>query len=280
MYEPDYEDFEHEERPRDEKIDEARDVLLRFFRENREGVYYTRQLQVRFEKQFFHWITGKALNELVGGEVREKRMELKSGARVRFLFHKGNRYHTRQAKKMLSVIQEYSLPDNAIAAGMQAELLFFTALAEAGFMAHGRNVNHFGGKKWTETKHDLDFILAKDDLVYGCEVKNALDYIPGRELEVKLRMCAFLGVKPLFIMRMSPKSYNNMVIEAGGYVMIFEAQVHPVSSRALVASMREVLSLPVDAPRAIPGGIIQRFLKWHRSRCNCEFCGDSHLAWA
>jgi len=263
-YEPDCDDEEVAEWPRDEKIDEAREVLAGLFRENKDKVYYTRQLQVLYEKRFFHWITAKALSELVGSEVRERRVDLQSGARVRFVFHKGNRYHVRQIRRMLRVIQRYSLPENAIAAGMQAELLFFMALGGAGFVSRGRDVKHFRDKVWVKTGHELDFILERDSQVYGCEVKNTLDYIPRKELAVKLDMCAFLGVRPLFIMRMSPKSYNHMIIDAGGYAMIFEAQVHPFNSRGLVEEMKSVLGLPADTPRAIPDGIIQRFMRWHR----------------
>jgi len=46
--------------------------------------------------------------------------------------------------------------------------------------------------------------------------------------------------------------------------MIFETQVYPFSEKRLVEKIKEVLGLPVDCPRAIPEGIIERFLKWHK----------------
>ncbi len=59
-YEPD-----PEELPRDTKIDEAKEELRSFFSDRSKEVFYERQLQVIFEKQFFHWITVDALRELV-----------------------------------------------------------------------------------------------------------------------------------------------------------------------------------------------------------------------
>jgi hypothetical protein len=52
------------ERPRDPKVDEAKIVLARLFSEEAAEVYDLRQIAVRLEKTFFHWITGKALPEL------------------------------------------------------------------------------------------------------------------------------------------------------------------------------------------------------------------------
>jgi hypothetical protein len=55
-----------EQRPRDRVVDEAKAVLLEdFFPDEGKEVYYGRQLEVWLEKRFFHWITKKALNELV-----------------------------------------------------------------------------------------------------------------------------------------------------------------------------------------------------------------------
>ncbi|MEW6001192.1 MAG: hypothetical protein AB1638_00865 [Nitrospirota bacterium] len=44
--------------------------------------------------------------------------------------------------------------------------------------------------------------------------------------------------------------------------MIFEKQIYPFGQAALVKRITEVLSMPVDCPRAIPEGIIERFIKW------------------
>ena len=80
---------------------------------------------------------------------------------------------------------------------------------------------------------------------------------------VKIRICELIGVKPLFIMRQSPTVYNYEIIRRGGYAMIFEAQIYAFGQKLLVEKIRKELGLTVDCPRAIPDGIIKRFMNWH-----------------
>ena len=64
--------------PRDAKVDEARDALLRWFDEHDDEVFYGRQLAVLLEKRFYHWITTKAVNELATeGRVKSTSCRLK-----------------------------------------------------------------------------------------------------------------------------------------------------------------------------------------------------------
>ncbi len=260
-----YDDFEPPAYERDKKIDEAKSFVLEFFKTNNKQVFYIKQLEVIFEKKFFHWITSRALGELVGeGYLGMVEMPLSvEGTRVKFLFDRKNRYYKREIKKSIGVIREYSDHAIARACGEQADVLFFNALVRKGFASHGEDVNEYKGKKWQATNHNLDFIIEKDSIVYGCEVKNTFAYIERDEFSIKLRICDFLGIKPLFIMRGSPKTYNFEVIQKGGYVMIFEKQIYPFGHEKLVERIIEVLGMPVDCPRKIPDGIIERFIRWH-----------------
>ena len=130
-------------------------------------------------------------------------------------------------------------------------------------MPRGENVRLYKGVEWTETGHDLDRVFERDDVAYGTEIKNSLDYITREELRIKVRMCNKLGMKPLFIMRMAPKSYIEEVRLAGGYSLIFEWQLYPHGHEGLGRRVREKFGLKVDSPRAIERGTIQRFLNWH-----------------
>lgn len=114
-----------------------------------------------------------------------------------------------------------------------------------------------------KTGHDLDFVFRRDNIEYGCEIKNTLGYIEKEELDTKLEMCAFWRIKPLFIMRYAPKTYNNLIYKNGGFVLLYETQIYELSQEKLVKKIRESLGLPVDCPKAIPEGIINRFEKWH-----------------
>lgn len=169
----------------------------------------------------------------------------------------------RQINNIESLINEYSQDHITKSCGRIAEDLFLKALSLNGFLPIGMKVKEFDGKKWEETGHDLDFVFSKDGMNYGCEIKNTLGYIDKDELDVKIRMCGFFGIKPLFILRNSPKSYINQVRIKGGYTMIYETQIYDVSQTELVDKIKNQLGLPVVCSKGIPSGIINRFQTWH-----------------
>ena len=70
-----------EEPPRDQVIDSAKSEIQAFFNEKsrRPNVYYLTQLQVIFEKRFFHWIVGKAVSELVREQTTSVTVSLSCG---------------------------------------------------------------------------------------------------------------------------------------------------------------------------------------------------------
>jgi hypothetical protein len=130
-------------------------------------------------------------------------------------------------------------------------------------MPKAKKVKEYADRKWEKTGHDLDFVFMRDGVAYGCEIKNTLGYIDKEELKVKLEMCAYFGIKPLFIMRYAPKTYNKLIYDHGGFALIFETQIYELSQEILVKKIRDVLGLPVICSKAIPGGIIDRFERWH-----------------
>lgn len=64
-------------------------------------------------------------------------------------------------------------------------------------------------------------------------------------------------------MRYSPKTYNKEIIDAGGYSMIFEAQIYELSQEKLVDKIKKQIGLPAICTKSIPDGIIDRFINWH-----------------
>jgi hypothetical protein len=269
--EQDYGRAQGEERPRDAKIDAAKKLVLEFL-SNHTGVFYIKQLQVLLEGNFYHWIVGRAVGELIDEDaVGSQKVPLKNGKAV-FLFKRSLRYRQRRIKKAVQVIQKYSLQEVSRGSGEWAENLFLVALMAHGFafasrdISEQRNTKRYAGQEWPETMHQLDFIVARDGIAYGAEVKNTWDYIPPNELRVKQRMCEFLGLKPLFIWRYAPKSYMWKIIQGGGYGMIFKTHIFPPTHKALAEEISMVLRLECDCPRRIPDGILERFVKWHQKK--------------
>ncbi len=263
-------DAEVIEYTRDEKIDDAETAILDFFRANQGKVFYERQLAVMFERSYFHWITVKALLELAsGGSINSETLELAPGVPIRFFWAKGNRYWKRQAGKVINLVRRFSDTTVTRAIGLQGELLADAALPLAGFTPVDRNARSFNDRIWGATGHDLDRIVRPEDIYYGVEIKNTLPYIPRDELRIKLAMCKYLGLTPLFVSRMAPKNYSYEIIQQGGISWILGSQFYPFGYRELADTVRNQLQLPVECPVRIEDGAITRLLKalaWQNRR--------------
>ncbi|MBL7068606.1 MAG: hypothetical protein ISS34_01935 [Candidatus Omnitrophica bacterium] len=263
IYEEDREDY----RP-DPYFLRARKGIEKLYEKDTDAVYYLRQLQLKQEDNYFHWITYNALVSLQRDGTLKKIVEpVKISNRTihpHFLAHRANRYPRRKINEMVKIIAELS--DNAITwgCGNRAELLFHEGITSRGFASVGKESQEYKGRKWIKTNHNFDYIFEKDGIGYGCEIKNALGYIEKEELEIKLKMCKKLKLRPLFIMRHSPRSYNNMIIKAGGFALIFKAQIFELSQKKLVERIKNILGYEADCPKAIPSGIIDRFDSWHK----------------
>ena len=69
-------------------------------------------------------------------------------------------------------------------------------------------------------------------------------------------------------MRFAPKSYNYVVNQNGGFVLLFEQQIYPMGHTALLAEVREKLGLKIHSPNEIQDGHMLRLLKWHERNQN------------
>ena len=76
-------------------------------------------------------------------------------------------------------------------------------------------------------------------------------------------MCQFLGIRPLFIARMMPETYVQLVWSKGGYSLLYKNQFYQFGHEDLAERVAKRLELPVRCARAVPEGDIQRFCKWH-----------------
>jgi hypothetical protein len=179
------------------------------------------------------------------------------------MWHRGYRYPRRDAKQVVDLVQEYANPNIGGAVGLHGEFMVLEGFARREFVMKGRNTRSYGSPVWTRTAHDLDFIFEKDGVAYGTEVKNTLGYMEYEELQVKMNMCRELGLKPVFAARMLPKSWIKEIIDRGGFALIMKYQLYPVAHRDLARRVSRELGLPVDAPRALEEGTMDRFVRWH-----------------
>jgi hypothetical protein len=221
-------------------------------------------MQVLFEHDYFHWITDRALTELAAeGIIGEETEPMPVIRHITFYRARTHRYWKRQAEEIKRLVGQFSTPEFTAAIGAQGEQMFDAALPRFGFMPTGTKVRNYRGKEWTKTRHNLDRIFERDGIAYGAEINNTLKYIPSDEFRIKREMCSFLGLKPLFIIRYAPKSYNYEVFKEGGFTLIFKYQLYPHGQKGFADEVKGRLGLPVDAPVRIYDGTVQRFLNWH-----------------
>lgn len=266
-FEEDFRETAWEERAPDPRQEEAREVLRGFFDVNRERVVFSRQVEVQHESKFFHWVTNRALRDLKDeGVIRWETRDLSWGGHINVMWPRGYRYYRRAAAELVKEVEQYSAPGIGAALGLHGEQMVLEGFARNQFVLKGRNVSGFEGREWTETRHDLDFVFGRDGVDYGMEVKNTLGYMDHDELVTKVRLNKHLGLIPVFVVRMVPKSWIKEVVDEGGFVLVLKYQLYPWTHKELAKRVREGLGLPVDAPRALWDGTMGRFLKWHAGR--------------
>jgi hypothetical protein len=225
-------------------------------------VFFSRQLEVQNENDYFHWITNRAIRQLreeglILGETRA----LSTGGSINLLWHRGYRFYRRSANRLVTLVEEYSDPNIGGAVGLHGELEGF---ARCQFVMRGRNTREYEGTSWIGSGHNLDFIFERDGEAYGVEVKNTLGYMDYEEFRMKIGLCQFLGIRPVFACRMLPRTWTTELISAGGYGMIMKYQLYPWTHKELAKRVAGELDLPVDAPKALYEGTMHRFLEWHR----------------
>lgn len=240
-----------------------------FFEERKDDVFYSRQVEVLYERKFFHWITNRTIRDLIeSGFLLSEERKLSTGGSIKTFWHNQNRYYRRKASKIISLVEEYANQDILATLGQHGELMVSEGFARSGFVQKGRSTSEYDGKSWTTTDHNLDFIFEKDAIAYGIEVKNRLSYINDREFRVKIDLCHDIGVRPVFVVRMMPEVWVHDLWRDGGFALILQYQLYPLAQKSLVKRIRTELGLPVDTPRALEDGTMQRFLKWHDKNVN------------
>ena len=252
--------------PRDPKLDQAIERLRLFFDEHRERLFYSTQIETSLEREFFHWITGRALLEMGNAKEITRISEIVQGQPVNFYANRKHRYVRRELKTLTNILGRLFDPEFAHAIGRHGELMFDAALGRFGFRAEAKNANTWKDQTWRGTNHNLDRIITRDRLAYGVEIKNTQNYISRDEVRVKIRICQYLDLIPLFIMRFAPKSYMYEIIKSGGFGLLFEEQIYPWGHSALLKEAREHLLLKVQCPRDVREGDMQRLLNWHTKR--------------
>jgi hypothetical protein len=214
-------------------------------------LFYERQLCVRFEKKYFHWITSRALKQLADEGRLATNLEAMADLRdednqlltLRYYRHRSHRYWRRQAQQIAEWVRRFA-GELGRSLGDYGELLVMRhwgARVSSGLPGMcGRGVERRGTGRsttWTES-------TSRTRLPTDARSRNTLKYSPSVERETKQAMCVHLGLKPLFIVRWLPKSHINEVVTAGGFAILFEQQLYPIGQEKLAGKSRKGWGFP------------------------------------
>ena len=238
----------------------------KLIKQNPEKVFFSRQIEVQNEREFFHWITNRAIRELEGSLIQSELRPLRTGGSIKLLWNKSHRYYKRDATDVVKLVEEYADPNMGAALGRYGELMVLEGFAKKKFLLTGQGTAEHAGKKWTRTGHNLDFIFERDGRAYGIEVKNILPYMRQDEFRIKIEICREIGVIPVFAVRMLPKTWINELVQKGGFALIMKWQLNPFTHKDLARRVAKEFGLPVDAPQALQEGTVARFLDWHKRK--------------
>ena len=233
----------------------------------KDSAFYKKQIQVIFEDQYPHDVTGKAVNKLLEDEFlrpEPRTFGKNNNVPIIFVCRRNLRYTSNEIKGRIKIIDRFSDDEVNNGAGKYAETLFKHMFEKNHFEITGRHTNVFRGKAWTRSDKNLDFIIEKDRVSYGVEVKNTFDYMPQDEFEEKLDMCQFLGLLPVFPVRYASPQQYELMKEIDGLALTFKTRVFPPGFQKLITEIWNYFRLPVSGTwDEIPPRIENIFLDYH-----------------
>lgn len=232
---------------------------------SKDSVFYKKQIQVIFEDRYPHDVTGKAVNELIEGKFLKAEPRA-FGKNMHAIFvHRHNVRYTAMAIKMKTkILERFSDDEVNDGVGKYCEILFSHLFKKNQFKIIDRNINEFRGKAWSKSDKELDFIIEKDGISYGVEIKNTFDYMPQDEFEEKLEMCEFLGLLPLFPLRCPSELHYAQMKDCGGLALKFKTRIFPPGFQGLVTDIWNNFRLPVNMWQEILPPIEGVFLNYHQ----------------
>ena len=218
-----------------------------------DSVYHIAQLQVLFEDRYFHFLTGPAIQLLKQEGFLAEEIRQLGSISANMVWRKNVRYTARPVRAHMSLLGEYSSNQMSRATGNYAEILTLSGLRALHADLISRNARDYRGRTWTNSSHDLDFIVERKGVGYGVEVKNTWDYMPQDELRTKLAICRHLGLRPLFIVRTRHSGQHAALREAGGLLYMFKTKVFPPGQEDLTKRIWQQMRLPVGVWNDFPG---------------------------
>jgi len=257
----DYDYFEPEER--DEYAEDAMSAIEEIIATQR--VVTDRELKARLEDKFFPWVTGRALSSMVeSGQVLKIGYPGRRKRNVAKDFYTLPDFDYNDIRGELEDKRQVSAEVNAMLTGQApatffAEDLFERAFNSLGFTIIDRDASEYKGRKVSAVRGkeppNLDFIVERDKLVYGVDVKNWIRYEFDTRDEVifKVGLALQLHITPFMIARYVDKDtiYKEVILK-GGICYPFRTLLFSPNFASLALKANSLLGYPVMALDRLP----------------------------
>jgi hypothetical protein len=213
---------------------------------------HTGQLRVLLEDKWNPWQVDAALRTLTScGAISALQQAARNTGEMTFYYPSEVKNQTKQptliashARSLSKLVNLYLSPRVTSALGKHLEGLAKYELKVKGFEIVGESTRGYNGMSWTKTRDNLDIVAVhrSKGLAVGVEVKNTLDLIERREVQLKIEMCEHLGLTPLFAVRwIGPRA--GLVMKHDGIIWEFKTQVYPPGFESLVEEIVHRFSL-------------------------------------
>jgi len=270
-FEPDY--FEPPER--DEYAENAMAAIEEVIATQR--VVTDRELKVRLEDKFFPWVTGRALASMVErGQIVKIGLPGRRRRRVTKDFYTLPDFDYDDIVGEMQEKRSVSTEVNAMLTGHApatffAEDLFERAFNSLGFDIVARDASEYKGRKVIAVKGkeppNLDFILERDRVVYGVDVKNWIRYEYNTRDEVifKVGLALQLQIVPFIIARYVDKDaiYTEIILK-GGICYPYKTLLFSPSFVSLARRANSLLGYPTIALDRLPPFKVERIDFLHK----------------
>lgn len=253
--------------------------------------YYQTQLEIFYENEYFPWVIGNALRELVDenflvliqGKDIPHFNSLRYITTINFFVNKNAittfEDETRIKARCLNIaklVDNYSSIENSTVLGKHLESLVKAELKAQQFRIVGISTNEYNGKKWTRTNHNLDFIAKHtiENFTIGVEVKNTLNVMDPKEIDIKIDICNELGIIPVFAVRWM-RPYTECIRLQGGFSWVFKTQMYPLGYETMTKELFQKLSneektntkghplqFPITVRTELPEKSVKKFEEW------------------
>lgn len=252
------------ERLRSEVGERSAEDIIKFIDERE--IVYLREVQLNFEDKYPHYETSNKLNLL----ITQKRVNAIFEYGRRWFFPLNSNWDSLKdrAKAKLDLVKVYETYErefekDGVKYQDYSEYIVEQAMIRAGYTVVAKDSYYFNGKACVLQSSrgrppDLDFIAELPDGGYaGVQVKNRVEYPKPDVVEIFIRLCQGLQLRPLLVVRQAHPMTFDVVRKQNGRVVVFkQIFLKPGFPRETLDALRQ-MGIPVAVYRWPPDYLVR-----------------------